>query len=76
MSERVQVEKTDTGRKTEDAAETPAKKDAKGEARRADLRKKGDDLMAELDAVLDDIEDVLVENAQQFVAEYVQKGGQ
>lgn len=38
--------------------------------------KTGDELKAELDALLDEIDDVLEENAEQFVASYVQKGGQ
>lgn len=33
-------------------------------------------LKAELDALLDEIDDVLEENAEQFVADYVQKGGE
>jgi len=30
----------------------------------------------EIDALLDEIDDVLEENAQEFVEQYVQKGGQ
>ena len=33
-------------------------------------------LKAELDELLDEIDDVLEENAEQFVADYVQKGGE
>lgn len=29
-----------------------------------------------LDAILDEIDEVLEENAQEFVAQYIQKGGQ
>jgi len=34
------------------------------------------DLKAELDEVLDDIDAVLEENAEEFVSSYVQKGGE
>lgn len=37
---------------------------------------KGEDLKAELDALLDEIDDVLEENAEEFVKSYVQKGGE
>lgn len=35
-----------------------------------------DKLKADLDDILDEIDEVLEENAEQFVASYVQKGGQ
>lgn len=38
--------------------------------------KKGDEIKAELDALLDEIDEVLVENAEDFVRSYVQKGGE
>lgn len=38
--------------------------------------KSGEELKAELDAVLDDIDSVLEENAEEFVKNYVQKGGE
>jgi prokaryotic ubiquitin-like protein Pup len=38
--------------------------------------KSGEELKAELDAVLDDIDSALEENAEEFVRNYVQKGGQ
>lgn len=31
---------------------------------------------ADIDSILDEIDEVLEENAQAFVAEYIQKGGQ
>ena len=37
---------------------------------------KGDKLKAELDDLLDEIDEVLEENAEEFVRSYVQKGGQ
>ena len=36
----------------------------------------GESLKAELDELLDDIDEVLEENAEDFVRSYVQKGGQ
>jgi ubiquitin-like protein Pup len=43
-----------------------------GEAVRERVAKLGDDV----DAMLDEIDDVLEENAEEFVRGYVQKGGQ
>ncbi len=37
---------------------------------------RGDELKAELDDLLDEIDDVLETNAEEFVKNYVQKGGQ
>ncbi len=53
---------------------------AKQEQASAELTKacteERDKKLAELDALLDDIDEVLEENAAEFVAAYVQKGGQ
>ncbi len=38
--------------------------------------KKGEQLKGELDELLDEIDSVLEENAEEFVRNYVQKGGQ
>jgi ubiquitin-like protein Pup len=40
------------------------------------VTKKGEQLKAELDELLDEIDGVLEENAEEFVRNYVQKGGQ
>jgi len=37
---------------------------------------KGEKLKAELDELLDEIDEVLEDNAEEFVRAYVQKGGQ
>ena len=37
---------------------------------------KGERLKADLDELLDEIDDVLEENAEEFVRNYVQKGGE
>lgn len=38
--------------------------------------KSGEELKAEMDELLDEIDEVLEENAADFVAGYIQKGGQ
>jgi ubiquitin-like protein Pup len=40
------------------------------------LPKKGEELKEALDTLLDEIDDILEENAEEFVAGYVQRGGQ
>ena len=42
----------------------------------AELAKKGETLSARMDDLLDEIDDVLEENAEEFVKGYVQRGGQ
>jgi prokaryotic ubiquitin-like protein Pup len=37
---------------------------------------KGEELKAEMDDILDEIDSVLEENAEEFVKSYVQKGGE
>jgi ubiquitin-like protein Pup len=53
-------------------AEPIAKPIVKDEERRAQEEK----LKADLDAITDDIDKVLVENAAEFVESFVQKGGE
>ena len=38
--------------------------------------KQGDKLKAELDDLLDEIDEVLEDNAEEFVRSYIQKGGE
>ncbi len=40
------------------------------------LAKKGAELMEERDALVDEIDEVLEENAEEFVKNYVQRGGE
>jgi ubiquitin-like protein Pup len=40
------------------------------------LAGKGENIKRKLDSVLDEIDDVLEENAEEFVAGYIQHGGQ
>ena len=64
MAER-ELKKKPAQAKTEEVVEeTPASSD------------KGEKLKAELDDLLDEIDEVLEDNAEEFVRNYVQKGGQ
>lgn len=63
MAEREQVRRS-APRETE----SPAQVDATGEG--------ATELKAELDDLLDEIDDVLETNAEEFVKNYVQKGGE
>ena len=40
------------------------------------MAKKGDELKEEMDSLVDEIDAVLEENAEEFVKNYVQRGGQ
>jgi ubiquitin-like protein Pup len=40
------------------------------------LAKRGKELKEEMDALIDEIDEVLEENAEEFVKNYVQRGGQ
>jgi prokaryotic ubiquitin-like protein Pup len=65
MAEREQIKKQAPARTEEETDETaPASTD------------KGEKLKAELDDLLDEIDEVLEENAEDFVRSYVQKGGE
>jgi ubiquitin-like protein Pup len=64
MAERTQKSKPAPQRSDETVTDAPA---ATGQ---------GDKLKAELDDLLDEIDEVLESNAEDFVKSYVQKGGQ
>ncbi len=64
MPEREQKRKATTSRTEEVVEELPAP------------TKQGDKLKAELDDLLDEIDEVLEDNAEEFVRSYVQKGGE
>ncbi|MEW6154629.1 MAG: ubiquitin-like protein Pup [Actinomycetota bacterium] len=55
--------------------QAPARTDEVQEAVTAPARQ-GEKLKAELDDLLDEIDEVLEDNAEEFVRSYVQKGGQ
>ena len=63
------AEQTQKGKPTE------KKTEAKGSEAK-DLSKKGEDLTDEMDALVEEIDAVLEENAEEFVKNYVQRGGE
>jgi prokaryotic ubiquitin-like protein Pup len=64
MAEREQRKKPAPRKSDEVVEEAPATSES------------GEKIKAELDDLLDEIDDVLEENAEEFVKSYVQKGGQ
>lgn len=66
MAEREMVRKTSPSRTQEAVVEETASPDTD----------KSEKLKAELDDLLDEIDEVLEDNAEEFVRNYVQKGGQ
>lgn len=64
MAERTQKQKPVPARTEETSTEAPV------------VTKQGEKLKAELDDLLDEIDEVLESNAEDFVKSYVQKGGQ
>ena len=64
MAEREQIRKPAPSRDESDVAEAPAKSES------------GEKIKAELDDLLDEIDEVLETNAEEFVKSYVQKGGE
>jgi prokaryotic ubiquitin-like protein Pup len=64
MAEREQIRKPATKRETDDVQETTS------------ATKQGEKIKAELDDLLDEIDEVLETNAEEFVKSYVQKGGE
>jgi ubiquitin-like protein Pup len=64
MAEREQVRKNAPPRQEEAVADAPATSET------------GEKIKAELDDLLDEIDDVLETNAEDFVKSYIQKGGQ
>ena len=64
MAEREQIRKPAPAKKDAEIKETPA------------ASEKGEKIKAELDDLLDEIDDVLETNAEDFVRSYVQKGGE
>ncbi|MEO9223891.1 MAG: ubiquitin-like protein Pup [Acidimicrobiales bacterium] len=64
MAEREQIRRTAPARQDETVEEAPARSET------------GEKLKAEMDDLLDEIDDVLETNAEEFVKSYVQKGGE
>jgi ubiquitin-like protein Pup len=66
MAEREQRKKPAPARKQEEVEEETAPA----------ASKQGEKLKAELDDLLDEIDEVLEDNAEEFVRSYIQKGGE
>ncbi len=64
MAEREQVRKPAPSREDVEVAEAPSRSES------------GEKIKAELDDLLDEIDEVLESNAEDFVKSYIQKGGQ
>ncbi|MEJ5255274.1 MAG: ubiquitin-like protein Pup [Acidimicrobiales bacterium] len=64
MAEREQIKKPAKEREDVEIDDSPA------------TTERGEKLKAELDELLDEIDDVLETNAEEFVKSYVQKGGE
>ncbi len=64
MAEREQIKKSAPQREESEVEGAPA------------VSGQGDELKAELDDLLDEIDEVLESNAEDFVKSYIQKGGQ
>jgi ubiquitin-like protein Pup len=64
MAERVQKQKSNSERPSEEVVSSEAS------------TQQGEKLKAELDDLLDEIDDVLESNAEDFVKSYIQKGGE
>jgi ubiquitin-like protein Pup len=67
MSERTQTEKP---------SETQTKQADPKPAEAKDMSKKGEEVKADMDDLIDKIDEVLEENCEQFVKDYVQRGGE
>jgi ubiquitin-like protein Pup len=68
MAEREQIRKTPERRQEPSEVEEPSTSGAAAE--------RADKLKSDLDDILDEIDEVLEDNAEEFVRNYVQKGGQ
>ncbi len=68
MAEQEQKKKGSAARSTETETEVEEAAPASSE--------RGEKIKAELDDLLDEIDEVLEDNAEEFVRNYVQKGGQ
>jgi ubiquitin-like protein Pup len=64
MAEREHIKKPAPSREEDEVEETPTKSES------------GEKIKAELDDLLDEIDEVLESNAEDFVKSYIQKGGE
>ena len=63
-------------KKKETRPNKPAEGDDASAGGSAELTKKGKKIKEDLDNLLDEIDDILEENAEEFVKSYVQRGGE
>ena len=54
----------------------PAEEEKQRSRRTPEMSKKAEELKEALDKLLDDVDEILEENAEEYVANYVQRGGQ
>lgn len=64
MAEREQIHKPSPTERESESSEAPA------------ASERGEELKADIDDLLDEIDEVLETNAEDFVKSYIQKGGQ
>ncbi len=64
MAEREQLHKPAPSRREAESSPAPAKSE------------RGEEIKSELDDLLDEIDEVLETNAEEFVKSYIQKGGE
>ena len=62
--------------KKKETRPTKPEGDADAAAANPELAKKGTKIKEDLDNLLDEIDEILEENAEEFVKSYVQRGGQ
>ena len=67
-----------TTRQTKDAksTKTTEHENEKQSVGQTELTKKGEEISGKLDDLLDEIDEILEENAEEFVKGYIQRGGQ
>jgi len=62
--------------KRKDTRPTKPSDEGEGGGANPEVAKRGKKIKEELDNLLDEIDDILEENAEEFVKSYVQRGGQ
>jgi prokaryotic ubiquitin-like protein Pup len=66
----------DSGGQQRSSRKTAETEEAVDETAASDIKERHEKLGEDVDAMLDEIDDVLEENAEEFVRSYIQKGGQ
>jgi ubiquitin-like protein Pup len=64
------------GQESEEVRSRAAEEEAEQPSPRGDLADRKEQLDADVDSLLEEIDDILEENAEEFVRGFVQKGGQ